>query len=385
MNASTARAAAFDLDVNAVAIVADETAQRQRRGKARHRGPKADALDGSAHADRSSQADGIGGDRRHWALDDESGRVPVKTARRRMRAKYRTIPKSASGRSVTAASVMCRRRIDGAKVASYIARDARAGPDPEHRGRRRGARAARARRRRSAGDRPARGRVASRRCASASTSARAARSWRARCWRSRASPGARAAGGAARRGDGELSRDLRVRERGAGGGGGGGAADSKRGGSLMCATCGCSTVHDHVDDHVTSRSRRRSRSRARQRSRGRSRSRSRSRSRCTATVASARISLEEAVLAQERCAGGGQSRVLRVMREIAAFNFTSAPGAGKTSLLVALIGALAERLPIRVIEGDQETARDAERIRAHRRSRVSRSTPGPAATWTPRC
>jgi hydrogenase nickel incorporation protein HypB len=49
---------------------------------------------------------------------------------------------------------------------------------------------------------------------------------------------------------------------------------------------------------------------------------------------------------------------------MAAFNFTSAPGSGKTTLLEALIKQIGERVPIAVIEGDQETARDAERIRS---------------------
>ncbi len=47
-----------------------------------------------------------------------------------------------------------------------------------------------------------------------------------------------------------------------------------------------------------------------------------------------------------------------------ALNLMSSPGAGKTSLLVRTIEALAGRLPLAVIEGDQATANDAERIRA---------------------
>ena len=45
-------------------------------------------------------------------------------------------------------------------------------------------------------------------------------------------------------------------------------------------------------------------------------------------------------------------------------NFVSSPGSGKTSLLVRAIDDLKSRFPIAVIEGDQQTARDAERIRA---------------------
>ena len=41
----------------------------------------------------------------------------------------------------------------------------------------------------------------------------------------------------------------------------------------------------------------------------------------------------------------------------------SAPGSGKTTLLEALLGAAADRVAVSVLEGDQETERDAERIR----------------------
>jgi hydrogenase nickel incorporation protein HypB len=47
-----------------------------------------------------------------------------------------------------------------------------------------------------------------------------------------------------------------------------------------------------------------------------------------------------------------------------ALNLVSSPGSGKTSLLVRAIIDLADRCPIAVIEGDQQTSRDADRIRA---------------------
>jgi hydrogenase nickel incorporation protein HypB len=51
-------------------------------------------------------------------------------------------------------------------------------------------------------------------------------------------------------------------------------------------------------------------------------------------------------------------------REILALNLLSAPGAGKTSLIERTIADLGGELPMFVIEGDQATANDAERIRA---------------------
>jgi hydrogenase nickel incorporation protein HypB len=47
-----------------------------------------------------------------------------------------------------------------------------------------------------------------------------------------------------------------------------------------------------------------------------------------------------------------------------ALNLVSSPGSGKTSLLVRAISDLKARHPIAVVEGDQQTSNDAERIRA---------------------
>jgi hydrogenase nickel incorporation protein HypB len=47
-----------------------------------------------------------------------------------------------------------------------------------------------------------------------------------------------------------------------------------------------------------------------------------------------------------------------------ALNLVSSPGSGKTTLLVKTIEALAGRHAVAVIEGDQQTSRDADRVRA---------------------
>jgi hydrogenase nickel incorporation protein HypB len=89
-------------------------------------------------------------------------------------------------------------------------------------------------------------------------------------------------------------------------------------------------------------------------------------------------------LAAVHVPGMSQARTLRIEREIMeknnayansnrayfiglqtlALNFVSSPGSGKTSLLVRAIDDLKSKFPIAVIEGDQQTAHDAERIRA---------------------
>ena len=51
-------------------------------------------------------------------------------------------------------------------------------------------------------------------------------------------------------------------------------------------------------------------------------------------------------------------------RGIFALNLVSSPGSGKTTLLVKTIELLKGKVAISVVEGDQQTSRDAERIRA---------------------
>jgi hydrogenase nickel incorporation protein HypB len=51
-------------------------------------------------------------------------------------------------------------------------------------------------------------------------------------------------------------------------------------------------------------------------------------------------------------------------QNILVLNLVSSPGSGKTSLLTATLQYLAGKVPCAVIEGDQQTSNDAERIRA---------------------
>jgi hydrogenase nickel incorporation protein HypB len=75
------------------------------------------------------------------------------------------------------------------------------------------------------------------------------------------------------------------------------------------------------------------------------------------------ISLEQRVLAKNDQLAE-RNRDWLAERDIRAYNLTSSPGAGKTTLLERTIRGLDGRRPIAVIEGDQETLLDAERIRA---------------------
>jgi hydrogenase nickel incorporation protein HypB len=113
----------------------------------------------------------------------------------------------------------------------------------------------------------------------------------------------------------------------------------------MCATCGCSDDagvrviepgHEHGHGH----------------------SHSHSHEPRTRTVR-----LEQDVLAKNDRLAERNRGWLRD-REILAVNVMSSPGSGKTTLLTRTILDLAGEFPISVIEGDQETLFDAERIKA---------------------
>ncbi len=79
--------------------------------------------------------------------------------------------------------------------------------------------------------------------------------------------------------------------------------------------------------------------------------------------ASRMVRIEQDILAKND-AYAADNRSWFVRRGILALNLVSSPGSGKTALLVKTIALLQGRLPIAVIEGDQQTSQDAERIRA---------------------
>ncbi|WP_173985230.1 hydrogenase nickel incorporation protein HypB [Magnetospirillum sp. SS-4] len=60
----------------------------------------------------------------------------------------------------------------------------------------------------------------------------------------------------------------------------------------------------------------------------------------------------------------GRNRAWLSRRGVFALNLVSSPGSGKTTLLCRTALALKDRFPLAVIEGDQQTSFDADRIRA---------------------
>lgn len=72
----------------------------------------------------------------------------------------------------------------------------------------------------------------------------------------------------------------------------------------------------------------------------------------------------EASLLGKNDAIAASNRARLAASGVFAVNLMSSPGSGKTTLLVRTLSELGAELPMTVVEGDQETSADAERIRA---------------------
>ena len=75
------------------------------------------------------------------------------------------------------------------------------------------------------------------------------------------------------------------------------------------------------------------------------------------------VQIEQDILAKNN-AYAAQNRARLAAQKIFALNLVSSPGSGKTTLLCKTIEMLNGRRQVSVIEGDQQTSQDAERIRA---------------------
>ena len=97
----------------------------------------------------------------------------------------------------------------------------------------------------------------------------------------------------------------------------------------MCTDCGCAPPeHDHKHDH-----------------------------------ASRKIRVEENLLAKNQRLATG-NRASFTARQLFVLNLVSSPGSGKTSILERTLTDLKGKISFTVLEGDQQTDKDAERIAA---------------------
>ena len=75
------------------------------------------------------------------------------------------------------------------------------------------------------------------------------------------------------------------------------------------------------------------------------------------------VQIERSILSKNNDYAAG-NRVRFDELGVFALNLVSSPGSGKTTLLIRTIESLKGRLPVAVVEGDQQTSFDAERIRS---------------------
>ena len=108
----------------------------------------------------------------------------------------------------------------------------------------------------------------------------------------------------------------------------------------MCLTCGCGHTHEHTHSHDHDH--------------GHDHHHEHDEN---------AIRVEEDILSRNN-AIAAKNRALFASKKILALNFVSSPGSGKTELLAATVRAVKDAYKIFVIEGDQQTENDADRIRA---------------------
>lgn len=138
----------------------------------------------------------------------------------------------------------------------------------------------------------------------------------------------------------------------------------------MCATCGCSegsrvtvtdsdgVTHDHEHDHGHAHDHGHDHGHGHGDSNGHGHGHGDGNGQGSRTV-----TLEQAVLARNDELADRNRRWF-ADNGVLALNLMSSPGAGKTTLLERTVAELGTELKISVVEGDQETPLDGERIRA---------------------
>ena len=122
----------------------------------------------------------------------------------------------------------------------------------------------------------------------------------------------------------------------------------------MCLTCGCGTSETHTHEHQHAHEHEHEHAHEHEHEHGHAHAHGQE---------GRRLSLEQDILGENnRYAAANRARWQAL--GVFALNLVSSPGSGKTSVLVRTIEALRGQLPLAVIEGDQQTANDAQRIQA---------------------
>ena len=145
----------------------------------------------------------------------------------------------------------------------------------------------------------------------------------------------------------------------------------------MCTTCGCGAGEvkidgenaDHEHEHVHADGTRHSHDHAHEGDHGHEHAHTHehryapAHSHAPGMGARRMVQIEQDILAKNN-AYAKQNRERLAERGIFTLNLVSSPGSGKTTLLCKTIEMLRGKASVSVIEGDQQTSQDAERIRA---------------------
>lgn len=138
----------------------------------------------------------------------------------------------------------------------------------------------------------------------------------------------------------------------------------------MCVTCGCgegevridgaAAQHDHVHEHVHADGSRHAHEHPHDHEHAHDPAPAHSHA--PGIAPSRRVQIEQDILAKNKAYAQANRQAL-AERGIFALNLVSSPGSGKTTLLCKTIELLKQQT-VAVIEGDQQTSQDADRIRA---------------------
>ncbi len=119
----------------------------------------------------------------------------------------------------------------------------------------------------------------------------------------------------------------------------------------MCGICGCGEGHLHLKEHDHEHNHQHTHSHAA------------AHSHAPGLSPSRMVQIEQNILAKNNQYAHENRRYFSE-HGLLALNLVSSPGSGKTTLLTETIMRLKDDISIAVIEGDQQTTRDAERIQA---------------------
>ena len=127
----------------------------------------------------------------------------------------------------------------------------------------------------------------------------------------------------------------------------------------MCTVCGCSHTHEHEHQHGHDHGHGHKHSH----DAGDIHFGEGAAGVSVAGMSQTRLIRIEADIMGKNDAYAAQNRALLAAKGVLALNLVSSPGSGKTTLLVETLKRLGGKVPVAVIEGDQETSNDADRIR----------------------